>query len=135
MITKRETFDKSERLCSTKIISGLFESGNIFYTSLFKVVWGSSPVKLTVPAQVVFSVSKKGFRRAITRNLIKRRLREAYRKNKNILYEILLLENRQIVLVVIIRRNSVPDYQTIEKSIQEMLNRIIALIKENGKIV
>jgi len=135
MITKRETFDKSERLCSTKIISGLFESGNIFYTSLFKVVWGSSPVQLTVPAQVVFSVSKKGFRHAVTRNLIKRRLREAYRKNKNILYEFLLSENKQIVFVVIIRRNSVPDYQTIEKSIQQMLNRIIILLKENAKIV
>ena len=134
MITKRETFDKSERLCSTKIISGLFESGNIFYTSLFKVVWRSSPVLLSAPAQVLFSVSKKGFRRAVTRNLIKRRLREAYRKNKNILYEFLLLENKQIVFVVTIRRNSVPDYQTIEKSIQEMLNRIIDLIKENGKI-
>ena len=135
MITKRETFDKSERLCSTKIISGLFESGNIFYTSLFKVVWRSSPVQLPVPAQVAFSVSKKGFRLAVTRNLIKRRLREAYRKNKNILYEFLLSENKQIVFVVIIRRNSVPDYQTIEKSIQQMLNRIIILLKENAKIV
>ena len=135
MITKRETFDKSERLCSTKIISGLFESGNIFYTSLFKVVWRSSPVQLPVPAQVAFSVSKKGFRLAVTRNLIKRRLREAYRKNKNILYEFLLSENKQIVFVVIIRRNSIPDYQTIEKSIQQMLNRIIILLKENAKIV
>jgi ribonuclease P protein component len=134
MNTKRETFDKSERLCSTKIISGLFESGNIFYTSLFKVVWANSPSELTVPAQVVFSVSKKGFRLAVTRNLIKRRLREAYRKYKNILYEFLVSENKQIVFVVIIRRNSVPDYQVIEKSIKEMLNKIISLIKENGKI-
>jgi ribonuclease P protein component len=134
MNTKRETFDKSERLCSTKIISGLFESGNIFYTSLFKVVWAISPVELSVPAQVAFSVSKKGFRLAVTRNLIKRRLREAYRRNKNILYEFLVSENKHIVFVVIIRRNSVPDYTTIEKSIQEMLNRIIILINENGKV-
>jgi ribonuclease P protein component len=134
MITKRETFNKSERLCSTKIISGLFESGNIFYTSLFKVIWKSSPVPISAPCQVVFSVSKKGFRLAVTRNLIKRRLREAYRKNKNILYESLMSENKQIVFIVIIRRNSVPDYQIIEKSIQEMLNRLIILIKEKEKI-
>jgi len=134
MITKRETFDKSERLCSTKIISGLFESGNIFYTSLFKVVWRSSPVLIPAPAQVLFSVSKKGFRLAVTRNLIKRRLREAYRKNKNILYEFLFSENKQIVFVVIVRSNSVPDYRIIEKSILEMLNRLIILIKEKEKI-
>ena len=82
MNTRRETFEKSERLCSTKIISGLFENGNIFYTSLFKVVWNKSPVTLPLPAQVAFSVSKRGFRLAVTRNLIKRRMREAYRKNK-----------------------------------------------------
>jgi len=87
MNTTRETFDKSERLCSTKVIASLFESGNIFYSSLFKVVWGRSPVTLPGPAQVAFSVSKKGFPLAVTRNLIKRRIREAYRKNKKTLYE------------------------------------------------
>jgi ribonuclease P protein component len=59
MNTARETFVKSERLCSTKILSNLFESGNIFYTSMFKIVWGISPVSISFPAQVTFSVSKK----------------------------------------------------------------------------
>ncbi len=39
MNTIRETFDKSERLCSRKIIETLFENGNIFHNSLLKVVW------------------------------------------------------------------------------------------------
>jgi len=130
MKTRRETFNKSERLCSTKIISGLFENGNIFHTSLFKVVWSKSPVPLPFPAQIAFSVSKKGFRQAVTRNLIKRRMREAYRKNKYPLYEYLSSENRQIVLVVIMKGNSVADYLTIEKSIKEILARLIGDIKE-----
>jgi ribonuclease P protein component len=126
----RETFDKSERLCSTKIISGLFESGNIFYSSLFKVVWERSPVSLPAPVQVVFSVSKKGFRLAVTRNLIKRRMREAYRKNKNTLYEQLAAENLQVAFVVILRGNSIPEYLTIEKTMKEMINKLIDLIKD-----
>lgn len=131
MNTIRDTFNKSERLCSTKIIAGLFESRNIFYTSYYKVVWGKTSLPQPYPAQVVFSVSKKGFRLAVTRNLIKRRLREAYRKNKKSLYEYLSSNNVQIAFVVILKGNAVPDYITIEKSMKEMIIKLITIVKEN----
>jgi ribonuclease P protein component len=125
----RDTFIKSEKLCSNKVITSLFESGNTFYTSLFKIVWDKNISSLSVPAQVAFSVSKKGFKLAVTRNLIKRRMREAYRKNKKILHEHLASENIQIAFVVILKGNSVPDYLTIEKSMKELINKFIYLTK------
>jgi ribonuclease P protein component len=123
----RETFDKSERLCSRKAIEKLFETGNIFYTPLFKVVWEYSISPLPYPAQVAFSVSKRGFKLAVTRNLIKRRLREAYRKNKTDLYNHLMSQNIQIVFIVIVRGNSIPVYAKIEKGIKEVHNKLIIL--------
>lgn len=129
----RETFNKSERLCSRKTIETLFESGNIFFSPLFKVVWTNCPNSIPGPAQVAFSVSKRGFRLAVTRNLIKRRLREAYRKNKRILYDHLISQNIQIVFVVIMRGNSVTDYLTIEKSMKEMINKLILLTSKTDK--
>jgi ribonuclease P protein component len=132
MNIRKETFEKSERLCSTKIISGLFENGNTFHTSLFKVVWSKSPVILPYPARIAFSVSKRGFRLAVTRNLIKRRMREAYRKNKYLLYEFLNAENKQIVLIVILKGDKVPDFISVEIAINEMLNRLIGRIKDKG---
>lgn len=123
----RETFDKSERLCSRKIIDGMFENGNIFYNSLFKVIWVKVQEPLPAPAQVTFSVSKRGFRLAVTRNLIKRRMREAYRKNKRFLYEHLISQNIYVAFILILRGNSVPDYASIEKSIKEMIDKLIAI--------
>jgi len=133
MNTDRETFEKKERLCSIKVISELFENGIIFHSSLFKVVWDLSPVFLPAPAQVTFSVSKRGFHLAVTRNLIKRRMREAYRKNKKVLYEHLVSENVQIVFVIILKGTVVPDYQTIEKSMKGILTRLITSINEDLK--
>lgn len=127
MDTNRETFDKSERLCSRKTIEALFEDGSIFHNSLFKVVWKKDPDPLPHPARVAFSVSKRGFRLAVTRNLIKRRMREAYRKNKSALYDHLVNQNIQIAFIVIIKGNNVPDYDTIEKRIKDMITRLIEL--------
>ena len=134
MNTTRETFHKSERLCSRKTIGTLFENGNIFYNSLFKVVWNIDQNTLPSPAQVAFSVSKRGFRLAVTRNLIKRRMREAYRKNKSSLYEHLMTGNIQIAFVVIVRGNVVPDYISIEKSIKEVINKLIVLTSRKSEV-
>ena len=129
----RETFKKSERLCSRKIIGTLFENGNIFYNSLLKVVWDKCHDSIPGPAQVAFSVSKRGFRLAVTRNLLKRRLREAYSKNKIPLYDHLISQNIQLVFVVIIKGNAVPDYATIEKGMKDVINKLIVLTSRKSQ--
>ncbi len=54
-------------------------------------------------------------------------MREAYRKNKKYLYDHLASQNIQIVFIVIVKGNSVPDYPHVEKSVREMINKLIIL--------
>jgi len=133
MSEERQTFRKTERLCRTKLISELFETGNGFYTPLFKVVWGITEEKSEFPAQIAVSVPKRNIRLAVSRNLIKRRIREAYRKNKQVLYDFLEKETLQIIFMVIYRKNIITDYQTMEKNVIEMIRILCNDVKQRTK--
>jgi len=65
---------------------------------------------------------------------LKRRMREVYRKNKRFLYDHLLSENIQIVFVIIMKGNTVADFRTIEKSINDVLRKLIMLTGKKEKI-
>jgi ribonuclease P protein component len=77
------SFPKSERLHKKKTIQELFEKGSSFYLYPFRVYFQAGPADLS--HQAMFSVSKRNFKRAVDRNLLKRRMREAYRLNKHAL--------------------------------------------------
>jgi ribonuclease P protein component len=77
------SFPKSERLYRKKDIQELFDRGSSFYLYPFRVM--AQKIATQNTNQVLFSVSKKNFKKAVDRNLIKRRMREAYRLNKALL--------------------------------------------------
>jgi ribonuclease P protein component len=80
-------FPKEEHLCRKKLIDELFGRGSSFGLYPLRLVWLPAPARTTAPPQVLVSVSKRSFKRAVDRNRLKRLMREAYRLNKYRLLE------------------------------------------------
>lgn len=115
-------FKKEERLCSEKLLSSLFKNGSSFLFYPFRITWIVVQEKQSYPAKVLISVPKKRFKRSVDRNLLKRRIREAYRLNKsNLLYPLLLDNNLQILLSLTYVGKEILDYQYIASKMEKMM--------------
>lgn len=122
----RSTFRKEERLCSKKVFDKLFSEGNSFFIYPVKIVYAEIDFEGEYPAKAAFAVSKKLFKRAVKRNLLKRRMREAYRCNKYRLSE--EKGNKKVALVFIYVGKQVIEYHPIEKAIKRAIDRIASAI-------
>lgn len=78
----RFSLPKNEKLKSKKEIERLFEKGHSVSSFPIRLVYSAFEERET-PTKVAFSVPKRHFKLAVTRNRIKRLMREAYRLKKN----------------------------------------------------
>ena len=112
---------KSEKLHSFGAIRRLFSEGRGgFVYPLRYVVYAEQGEEMS--AEILFSTPKKLLKRANKRNKVRRRMREAYRLNKQML---LASENpRQIQAALIYSSKEVVDYKTIENATKRILEII-----------
>ena len=130
-MSKTYTFIKEERLCNKKLIDELFHNGSSFLCYPFKVSWLIVEEPLLFPAQVLFSVSKKRFKRAVDRNLIKRRIREAYRLYKQqYLYTGLQDGEKKIIFSVGFIGKEISTYELIDKKMLKLLNELSGAVSK-----
>jgi len=111
----KNSFSKAERICSESEIDLLYKTGSSFL--LHPLVFYVLEDPNLSHSKVLVSVSKKKFKRAVDRNLLKRRIREAYRLNKY------TIEKKCFLGFVYVGNDLLP-YTKIEKAMMAGLQKI-----------
>lgn len=124
------TFKKEERLCNKKLIESLFHNGSSFLCYPFKASWLLIDDAIPYPAQVLITVSKKRYKHAVDRNLVKRRIREAYRLNKqSYLYQHLDETGKRLAFSISYIGKDIVPYELMNKKMLKLLQQLSEAIK------
>lgn len=122
------TLHKEERLCSQKLIEDLFTSGESFLSYPLKVVFLKTELPQSHPVLAAFTVSKRNFKRAVKRNLLKRRMREAYRLHKPEFYAEITAKELHLAIMFVYIGKDIAEYAQIEKSMISAFKKVLAKI-------
>ncbi len=122
------TLSKEERISSKKLIDQLFTGGGSHSMAAFplRVVYMQQPVSEGEEnIQILISVPKRYFKRAVKRNRVKRQVREAYRKHKALLRNALAAHPSQSLYIAFIwLSDELCDSQHVEQRWEGLLRRI-----------
>lgn len=122
------SFGKSDRLNSKVVIDNLFEAGKSCYAYPFRIIYEEMPAESASAVQVLFSVPKRIFKRAVMRNKIRRRSKEAYRLRKTCMETMLGAKDKKIAVMFIYTAKEELDYHVIEKGIEKGLQKLKSVI-------
>jgi ribonuclease P protein component len=127
----KKTFSRNERLRSNRIIHALFAGKKTFSEYPFRVTWIFIESNEEAPVQILLSVPKYNFKKAVDRNLLKRRMKEAFRLNKQTLCREIINSQHKMAFCITFTAKEILPFDLIQQKIILILQR---LLKENEKV-
>lgn len=131
-IHQRFTLQAIERLKLRKQIETLFQTGEAFSVFPLRIIYLLAPVadsQPDSPVKIGFSIPKKRIRKAVGRNKIKRRLREAWRLQKHPLYQ-QIPEGQQLHLFLVFTGNETFTFEEAMTTVRKAIDKVIDRIKQ-----
>ena len=117
-------FPKKQKLCSETVIKEMFSNGKSFTTSAVRLVWNKDNNEDGVTIKSIIVVPKKKIRLAVKRNIVRRRMKEAYRLHKIELENISKDNKLQLSIAIIYQKDKILPYKTVEEEIKLILERL-----------
>lgn len=111
---------KNNRLYIEREIETLFKEGVSHFIYPIKILYFTYPLK-DDEYKVLISVSKRNFKRAVDRNLIKRRIKEAFRKNSFHIRTSLKGKKLGVYIAFIYVSKVIIDYKEIENLVNKQI--------------
>ncbi len=116
---------KIEKLCSRSAVNRLFQTGRSAIQYPLRIVVNVT-ADSSEPVKFMITVPKKKIRKAVDRVLLRRRIREAYRLNRELLAP-LRENNITIEIGFLYLDTNIADYATIEQKMRDSLNRAVKI--------
>jgi ribonuclease P protein component len=119
------SYNKFEKLKSRKQIELLFAKGksiSAFPVKVFYLPVDHTPVH---PVQVGVGVSARNFKKAVDRNTIKRRMREAYRLHKLPLHEHLVAQQKSVAVFILWIDKQMPTTAALQELMPAVIEKLI----------
>ncbi len=127
-MTNDNRFGHDERLRGEIRVSRLFSEGQSFVIYPYRVVYRINNSSTYPNTAILISIPKKRFKRAVKRNRIRRCTKEAFRLNKKILNTPLHAAGISLDIALIYLDKAILPYSTIERRIQELLEKLLTKV-------
>ncbi|MBL4708315.1 MAG: ribonuclease P protein component [Flavobacteriales bacterium] len=123
---------KEERIYKRDEIKALFSKSDSFNVFPFKVLHIEVPTEQQENLKFAVSVPKRLFKKAVDRNHLKRRVKEAYRINRNELKNKLIDSDKKLHFMLIYIAKEQLEYDFIQKKIILTLQRLQSIYAEDS---
>ena len=123
---KRNTFPLKEHLKSKSVIDSLYANGTSATAFPLRAVFLEQPDTQETTATILINVAKRRFRHAVDRNLLKRRIREAYRTSKHRFIETLENNGKKMAVAIMYIDTKPNSTEYIKRKMGRLLDAIVS---------